>query len=186
MDYERRRLLRMGGATLVAGLAQPALGSTVTTGAAILAAGQVKSLAFDCLHTGEKLVIDYWTNGAYVPDALARINHLLRDFRNNEMHVIQPKLLDLLSVLHRTVGSNKPFEVISGYRSPATNAMLHAESHGVAAKSLHMQGMAIDIRLADCGLANLHAAARSLKLGGVGYYPASDFVHVDVGRVRYW
>ena len=154
--------------------------------AGVLAASTARSLAFDNIHTGEKMTIEYWANGTYVTDALSTINHLLRDYRNNEVHAIEPKLLDLLSLLHRSVGSNVPFQVISGYRSPATNAMLHAESHGVAAKSLHMQGMAIDIRLADRALNVVHSAARSLRLGGVGYYPASDFVHVDVGRVRYW
>jgi uncharacterized protein YcbK (DUF882 family) len=172
----------------LAGLTQPALGGTLTMSAGLLAATQVRSLAFDNIHTGEKLKIDYWANGAYVADALGTINHLLRDYRNNEVHLIDLKLLDLLSALHRTLGSSAAFQVISGYRSPATNAMLHAESHGVAAKSLHMQGMAIDIRLSDRPLNVLHTAAQSLRLGGVGYYPnpASDFVHVDVGRVRYW
>jgi uncharacterized protein YcbK (DUF882 family) len=186
MSYPRRGILRASGAAIVAGLAQPAFGGTLAASAGILAASQVRSLAFDNIHTGEKLKIDYWTNGTYVSDALGTINHLLRDYRNNQVHVIEPKLLDLLNLLHRTVGSNAAFQVISGYRSPATNAMLHAESHGVAAKSLHMQGMAIDIRLPDRALDHLHNAAQSLRLGGVGYYPASDFVHVDVGRVRYW
>jgi uncharacterized protein YcbK (DUF882 family) len=179
MHYGRRELLLAGGAAFFDGLVHsvPAFAG---------AGSEVRSLAFDCLHTGEKLAIDYWMNGAYEPDALATINHQLRDFRNNEVHVIEPKLLDLLNVLHRKLESGAPFQVISGYRSPATNAMLHAESHGVAAKSLHMQGMAIDIRLADRALGALHATARELRLGGVGYYPAPDFVHVDVGRVRYW
>ena len=145
-----------------------------------------RTLAFDNLHTGEKLAIDYWVDGAYVPDALRTINHLLRDYRNGEEHVIEPKLLDLLTILRARLDTQAPFEVISGYRSPATNAMLHAESSGVAAKSLHMQGMAIDIRVADRSLTDLHRAALELRAGGVGYYPASDCVHVDVGRVRTW
>ncbi len=171
---------------MVAGLARPATAGAVAVGSALLAAHEARTLAFDNLHTGEKATIEYWSQGSYVADALTSINHLLRDFRNNEVHVIEPKLLDLLAMLRRTIGTREPFQVISGYRSPATNAMLHAESHGVAAKSLHMQGMAIDIRLADCDLNRLHSAARALRLGGVGYYPGPDFVHVDVGRVRYW
>jgi len=144
----------------------------------------VRSLAFDNLHTGEKLKLDYWLNGDYVPDALARINHLLRDFRNGEVHAIDPRLLDLLSVLHGKLGSAQPFQVISGYRSPATNAMLFAETSGVNPKSLHMSGMAIDICLTDRALSQLRDAARALNAGGVGFYPR--FVHVDIGPLQYW
>jgi len=179
MQFGRRSFLRAGGAALVGGLDCPSLAlADVSKG--------VRSLAFNNIHTGEHMQFDYWEKGAYVPDALMAINHLLRDYRNNEIHVIEPKLLDLLTLLHAKLESAAPFQVISGYRSPATNAMLHAESHGVAAKSLHMQGMAIDIRLADRALDVLHATASKLRLGGVGYYPGPDFVHVDVGRVRYW
>lgn len=145
-----------------------------------------RTLAFDNLHTGERASIEYWSNGNYVTDALQRVNYILRDFRNGEVHPIDPRLLDLLNHLHGTLDSSAAFEVISGYRSPATNAMLRESSHGVASKSLHMQGQAIDIRLADRTLADVHAAAVNLRLGGVGFYPGPDFVHVDVGRVRYW
>lgn len=183
MKLDRRTVIRASGAVLLGGVASPMLASRAS---ALAEFAKVRALSFDNLHTGEKLKVDYWTDGAYVPDALATVNHFLRDYRNNEVHAIEPKLLDLLSLLHGKLDSSASFQVISGYRSPATNAMLHAESHGVAAKSLHMQGMAIDIRLADRALDVLHATARDLRLGGVGYYPASDFVHVDVGRVRYW
>ena len=179
MHHGRRTFLHASSAALLGGLACPPLAlADVSIG--------VRSLALNILHTGERMKVDYWENGTYVADALSAINHLLRDYRDNEIHVIEPKLLDLLTLLHGKLESTAPFEVISGYRSPATNAMLHAESHGVAAKSLHMQGMAVDIRLADRALPVLHATASDLRLGGVGYYPASDFVHVDVGRVRYW
>jgi uncharacterized protein YcbK (DUF882 family) len=147
---------------------------------------QARRLAFDNLHTGEKLDIAYWENGAYVPDALAAVNHVLRDHRNNEVHRIDPDLLDLLTALSRRVDAGPRFEVISGYRSPETNALLHAESSEVAKASLHTVGMAIDIRMTDRSLPYLHDAALSLGMGGVGYYPTSDFVHVDVGRVRRW
>ena len=176
--HTRRNLLRAGSAALIAGVASPALAGIGKT--------EYRALAFDNLHTGEKLKIDYWVEGNYVPDALADINHLLRDYRNNQVHTIEPKLLDLLNLLHRQMGSNGAFEVISGYRSPATNAMLHERSAGVAAHSLHMQGMAIDIRLPDRNLADLHNTALAMQAGGVGYYPSLDFVHVDVGRVRRW
>ncbi len=102
------------------------------------------------------------------------------------MHPIDPRLLNLLDTLSRRVEAKAPFQVISGYRSPKTNALLHRDSGGVATHSLHMSGMAVDIRMADVDLANLHRAALGLAAGGVGYYPSSDFVHVDVGPVRRW
>lgn len=149
---------------------------------------QVRSLAFDNLHTGEKLTVDYWADGRYEPEALQAVNHVLRDFRTGDVHPIAPRLLDLLVLLRAKLDTAAPVEVISGYRSPRTNAMLRAaEAHsGVAAKSLHMQGMAIDLRIANRPLQTLHAVALAQRAGGVGYYPASDFVHVDVGRVRHW
>jgi uncharacterized protein YcbK (DUF882 family) len=151
-----------------------------------LASTAPRDLAFHNLHTGESLRAVYFDQGSYVPDALAAVDHVLRDFRTGDVHPIDPRLLDLLHTLGSTVQSHTPFQVISGYRSPATNAMLHAHTDGVASGSLHMQGMAIDIRLGDVDLGHLHRAALGLGAGGVGYYPASDFVHVDVGRVRRW
>lgn len=173
----RRNFLR-AGAVLAAGVASPALAN--------ISKADYRALSLDNLHTGEKLKIDYWVEGRYVPEALKDINYLLRDYRNGEVHQIDPKLLDLLNLLHRRMSSNAPFEVISGYRSPATNAMLHERSHGVATHSLHMKGMAIDIRLPDRDLKELHESALAMQAGGVGYYPSLDFVHVDVGRVRRW
>ncbi len=138
------------------------------------------------LHTGEHISQPYWMKGSYLPDSLSAINTVLRDFRTGEVYPIDPGLLDLLSALQQRVGSQRGYEVISGYRSPATNAMLHNASSGVATRSLHMQGKAIDIRLPGTRLATLHGAARQMKSGGVGLYTASDFIHVDTGRVRYW
>lgn len=145
-----------------------------------------RMLRYHHLHTGERLEVEYMRSGEYVPDALASIDHLLRDFRTGDVHPIDPALLDLLHALRYETGSRRPFEVISGYRSPKTNAQLRAHGDGVASGSLHMQGKAIDIRLADVELATLRDAARTLRRGGVGYYPASNFVHVDTGRVRTW
>ena len=176
--HTRRSLLRGGTAAIVAGVASPAIARIAPT--------DYRAVAFNNLHTGEKLKVDYWVEGRYVPDALHEVNHVLRDYRNDEVHQIDPKLLDLLNHLHRRLDSAAPFQVISGYRSPQTNAMLHKRSHGVATHSLHMKGMAIDIRLPDRKLADLHNTALAMKAGGVGYYPKSDFVHVDVGRVRRW
>ena len=140
-------------------------------------------------HTGERLKIAYCCDGEYQPEALAQLNHLLRDFRVNEEKAIDPKLFDLLHELGGTLETDSPFHIISGYRSPRTNSMLQERggSHsGVASKSLHMVGKAMDIRVPGVKLDQLRAAATSLKLGGVGFYPSSNFVHVDTGRVRYW
>lgn len=145
-----------------------------------------RALAFDNLHTGERLHAVYWSDGRYLASGRKEINWVLRDFRTDQVHPIDPAVLDLLHALQNRLECRGPFEVISGYRSPATNAMLAATTEGVARHSLHMQGQAIDIRLAHVPLVTLHRAAVSLRAGGVGLYRASDFVHVDVGRVRYW
>ena len=146
-------------------------------------------LSFFNTHTGERLKAAYCCGGVYQPDVLERVNFILRDFRANEIKPIDPKLLDLLHELGGVLHTDQPYHIISGDRSPHTNSMLRTRggSHtGVASGSLHMIGKAIDIRVPGVRLAHLHAAAMSLKLGGVGYYPSSDFVHVDTGRVRYW
>jgi uncharacterized protein YcbK (DUF882 family) len=145
-----------------------------------------RSVALHNLHTGESLNAIYWDDGAYVPDALQAVNKVLRDFRTGDEHVMDPRLLDLLTAVHGKVDARSPFQVISGYRSPKTNAMLHERSHGVASGSLHMQGMAIDVRVEGVQLDHLHKAALDLGRGGVGLYPVSNFVHMDVGRVRQW
>jgi len=145
-----------------------------------------RALSLSHTHTGERLTVEYFSGGTYLQDALATVNHFLRDFRTGEVHDIDARLLDLLHGLKGLTGSTRPFQVISGYRSPATNEMLRHRSEGVAAGSLHMKGQAIDIRLADVPLPELRRAALEARAGGVGYYPASDFVHVDTGRVRFW
>ncbi len=146
----------------------------------------IRALQLLHTHTGERLAVEYFGGGTYLEDALATVNHFLRDFRTGDVHTIDPGLLDLLYSLTNLTGTARPFEVISGYRSPATNQMLRHGSDGVAAGSLHMSGQAIDVRLADVPLAKLRNAALQASCGGVGYYPASGFVHVDTGRVRVW
>jgi uncharacterized protein YcbK (DUF882 family) len=121
-----------------------------------------------------------------VAESLADINRVLRDHRTGQVAVIDTGLLDLLHRVSATVGASKPFEVISGYRSPASNLMLAGHSTGVARRSLHMEGKAIDVRLPGIPLADLRQTGLLLKGGGVGYYPESNFVHLDVGRVRTW
>lgn len=146
----------------------------------------VRELSLLNLHTGERLRAEYWHNDRYVPDALQAVSVLLRDHYNNKVHPIDPKLLDLITTLHARVHSAAPFNVICGYRSPETNAMMHEASAGVAAHSLHMQGMAIDIRLPGTRLGAIRKTALAMRQGGVGYYPEDDFVHVDTGAVRHW
>lgn len=147
---------------------------------------QARQLAFLNTHTGDTFSDAYWENGNYVPDAMAAINHVMRDHRSGEAHAIDPRLLDQLHTLKGLVEAPAPFQIISGYRSPATNAALHENSSGVATRSLHMDGRAIDIRVRGVELPRLRDAALGMSAGGVGYYEASDFIHVDTGRVRRW
>jgi uncharacterized protein YcbK (DUF882 family) len=138
-------------------------------------------------HTGESEAVEYCRAGCLVPSSLEKIDHILRDHRTGETKAIDVRLLDLLHALARKTGTDAPFHIISGYRSPQTNAVLRDHGGGgVAAHSLHLQGKAIDIRVPGVKLRNLYRAAIDLGGGGVGIYPESDFVHVDVGRVRTW
>ena len=145
-----------------------------------------KTLSFYNTHTRENLETCYFRRGSYCPKALAHINHILRDHRTDKVKPIDTGLLDLLHALSVSLHSQEPFHIISGYRSPSSNALLRRKSKGVAAFSLHMQGKAVDIRLPRCPGKKLRKAAVNLKRGGVGYYPRLNFIHVDVGRVRYW
>jgi uncharacterized protein YcbK (DUF882 family) len=176
-NHHRRRFLRVlaAGAALVAG---PALAGVRPSGERILSLYN--------LHTGERLKAPYWADGAYLPDALTEVNRVLRDHRTDEVHAMDPALLDLLHALHHTVDARGEFHVISGYRSPKSNAMLRSRSNGVAKRSFHMKGQAIDIRLPECELDRVHRAALALRAGGVGKYAGSGFVHVDTGPVRSW
>jgi uncharacterized protein YcbK (DUF882 family) len=146
-----------------------------------------RTLALYHTHTGERLRVTYVENGVHIPEALAEISQFLRDFRTGEVHPIDPGLLDALHSLRSRAGGKGPYEIISGYRSPRTNEMLrNSGGGGVAKRSLHMEGKAIDVRLTGVRTARLRKEALALHVGGVGYYPDSDFVHVDTGRVRQW
>lgn len=177
------RLSRRGFVAALAGAAVP-LAAAPRQARAAVAAPRV--LRFDHLHTGERLELEYFSAGHYLPDALDAANRLLRDFRTGDVGTMDPQLLDLLHRLAQATGTRRPFQIISGYRSPATNEMLRGKSRGVATQSLHMKGQAIDVRLADVPLAALRDTALAQRVGGVGYYPGSNFVHVDTGRVRAW
>lgn len=180
-DKSRRQFLKLGMLVAAAGL------SPFPACAALLdAAVRERSLAFYNTHTGESIKTVYWAEGGYIPQALADINYVLRDHRNNEIKNMSPVLLDLLYGINSMIEARQPFHIISGYRSPATNAKLAASSGGVAKHSMHLDGKATDIRVPGHDLIQVRRAAFMLHGGGVGYYPGSDFVHVDVGRVRQW
>lgn len=145
-----------------------------------------RRLAFTNTHTGECFDDCYWEAGNFVPEALRAIELVMRDHRTGEVHEIDPRLLDQLVALRALTQATAPYQIISGYRSPASNASLAAQSSGVATRSLHMQGRAIDVRVSGVDLVRLRDAALGMAAGGVGYYAASDFVHLDTGRVRSW
>ena len=147
---------------------------------------EYKTLSFEHMHTGEKLRLTYFERGIYIADALHEINYLLRDFRTDETHPIDTALLDQLFDLKQILGFNKPFHIISGYRSPYTNAQLRKHSHGVAEHSFHLQGKAIDIRVEGIASRTIRNTALAMAQGGVGYYPRNNFVHLDSGRFRTW
>ena len=193
MSWNRRRVLQAGGA--LAGVSAAALLTRRAIGRETAAAhrampGKVAPgdgrIALLNLHTDERLEIEYSRDGAYVPEALSKIEVLLRDFRTGERHVIDPSLMDYLVEVAHKVGADPSFSVISGYRSPQTNAVLHEKSAGVAQHSLHMEGRAIDVRMTNIDCAKLAAHAADLQRGGVGYYRASNFVHLDTGAFRIW
>ena len=187
-QLSRRSFLGFGAAAVAAALApSQALAAAGMKASSALAAE--RGLSFFHTHTGERLTTAYCSAGEYVAPALSDVNLLLRDFRVNQVKAIDPALLDLLFELNGMLGTDQPFHVISGYRTPQTNAMLQERGgahSGVASHSLHMDGKAIDIRVPGIKLERLRDSAKSLKIGGVGYYPGSNFVHVDTGRVRHW
>jgi uncharacterized protein YcbK (DUF882 family) len=151
------------------------------------AAGAIeKSVGLYHIHTGEQLRTVYWRHGKYQPGALQEVNYLLRDYHTNEVKPIDPQVLDLLYAMRKLLDTNGPFQVLSGYRSPATNAKLRHHDREVAVHSLHMEGKAVDIRLPGRDLVGVRRAALAVQAGGVGYYPRANFLHVDTGPVRSW
>jgi uncharacterized protein YcbK (DUF882 family) len=188
-SLHRRAFLRASSAviaTAASSFAVPALAKVAAPAVVGVKDTNSRRLAFTCLYSGERLKADYWVDGRYIPDELARIDKVLRDFRDGTIHPIEPKLLDFIHRLGMKVDAPSGFEVICGYRSPGTNEWLRQRSDGVAEHSLHMKGLAIDLCVPGRTLDKVHQAALDLRLGGVGYYPDSDFVHLDTGRVRRW
>ena len=180
-DAGRRRFLSLAG---LAGASLLVGGRSAFADA--MPAGR-RTLSFVNTHTAERVTeAVYWADGRYVADGLAAIDRVLRDHRTGEVITIDRGLLDVLHALRLDLGTRKPFHVISCYRSPKTNAGLRAAGRAVAEKSLHMLGKAADVRIPGVALDDLHRAAVARKAGGVGYYSGPSFVHVDVGRIRYW
>ena len=171
----RRRFISLAAAAVAAASSVERL---------LAGAASERCLAFTHCHTGERLSVTYCDSGWYRPEALAQVDHFLRDFRTGEVKPIDPGLLDILHDVKLATSSRTPFQVISGYRSEATNEMLREHGSGVASRSLHLAGRAIDVRLGDVATLRLRDAALRLGRGGVGYYAGPDFVHLDTGRVR--
>lgn len=181
MGWNRRDFLKLSAGALARSLVPlPAMAAPFRS------IDAKRTLSFFNTHTGETLRVCYYNHGVYIPKALEKVNHILRDYRTGEILPIDPLLLDQLFALRTRIRPRKPFHVISGYRTLATNAMLRQVTSGVALNSLHTKGRAIDIRLPGHSTRRLRDLSIKLKAGGVGYYPQSDFVHLDTGEVRTW
>jgi uncharacterized protein YcbK (DUF882 family) len=178
--YCNRRHVLAGALAAGSGLALP------WTNEAAAGTPVARQLKFYNVHTGESLTASYWEKGHYVSGGLAEIDYMLRDYRTGDVHPMDPYLLDLVHSLRLAMDYDAPVHVISGYRSPKTNAMLAQRSDKVAKNSYHVKGMAIDLRLPGRRLEDVRDAATRLGGGGVGFYPESQFVHMDTGPVRAW
>ena len=183
MTVTRRTLLTYGLSALAS---LPLVSLPELAGASLPRHHSVRTLKFYHMHTGEKLRATYFENGRYVPQALHHVNALFRDYRTGDVKHIDPRLLDVLHEVQTQLRSSEAFHIVSAYRSPATNAMLREHSHGVAKGSMHIQGKAVDIRLPGRDCRDIYQVALNLSAGGAGYYEASDFVHIDTGKVRHW
>ena len=174
----------MGSLTAMTAMAAaPAFASTP---ALLKGAGDFRSISLINDKTGDWLNTAYWADGEYIPDALDAISYLMRDWRENLVHAIDPRTVDILAATQHLLDSTEPFEVVSGYRSAKTNAMLRRRSRGVAKNSYHIKGMAVDISMKNRSVRQVSRAGLSLGAGGVGKYTRSRFVHLDSGPVRDW
>tara|TARA_Y100000590_G_scaffold467194_1_gene645226 strand:+ start:25930 stop:26535 length:606 start_codon:yes stop_codon:yes gene_type:complete len=181
LKVTRRDVLQMGTAGLVSMVTPLLAGKTAQA-----ASPKMWQVSFRQAHTGESFSGVYRVGDQYLPDVFERLNYMLRDFRTGEAFPMDPRVIDVLSMVQQGTGKDTPLEILSGYRTPKTNAMLYRVSEGVARNSYHMYGQAIDIRMPGYNTKKLSQVARGLRAGGVGYYPKSHFVHVDTGEIRSW
>jgi uncharacterized protein YcbK (DUF882 family) len=179
--FTRRGLLAAFAATAVAAAPYYANASGF-----LRRGGDIRRLSMYSGRTGERFDAVYWIDGQYIPEVLREINFFMRDWRNNEVKAVDTRCIDILCAAHRMLDAGEPYNLLSGYRSPATNRMLRARSRGVAQDSLHLYGQAADVRLRSRSVAQMTRAASALNAGGVGRYSRSDFVHMDSGPVRTW
>jgi len=149
-------------------------------------AGDVRHIAMYSGRTGESIRTIYWVEGEYINEALKEVNHFMRDWRIDSSISIDTRTVDIMAASHALLGTGEPYMLLSGYRSPETNALLRSRSRGVARNSLHMKGQAADLRLKDRSVSQMFAAAKACNAGGVGKYSGSNFVHMDCGVVRSW
>jgi len=185
----RRRFLSLGVSLGLGGIA--AAGFVPAASASMMARDDysmngARRVSFRNSHTGETFSGVYRVGDKYLPDAFDQINIVMRDFRSNEIFPIDPRVIDIIYTVHQQTRSHEPYEILSGYRCPKTNARLRRGGEGVAKNSLHMTGQAVDLRLPGFNTRRIREIAVSLRAGGVGYYPKSDFVHMDSGDVRSW
>ncbi|MBC8948904.1 MULTISPECIES: YcbK family protein [Xenorhabdus] len=179
IDHDRRKWLGISVASLGLSLLPQSVLAALTTPCP-------RFLRFDNLHTGETLKAEFSDGYRYNKSELARLNYLFRDFRQNKVKTIDPKLFDQIYLLQMMMGINKPVQLISGYRSLATNNMLRHASGGVAKHSYHTRGQAMDFHIDGVQLAHIRKVALKMRAGGVGFYPKSNFIHIDTGPVRTW
>ncbi len=182
LDIQRRNLLKLGAAGVIGSLVP-----FVSTRNAFAAnQGGTWKVLFHNSHTGESFSGVYRVGDKYLPEAFERINYVMRDFRTKEVFPMDPHVIDILCIMQQKIDPYQSYELLSAYRSPKTNAMLGSNTRGVASNSFHMYGQATDIRIPGYSPKKIRNVARSLRAGGVGYYPRSGFVHVDTGKVRTW
>jgi uncharacterized protein YcbK (DUF882 family) len=180
--FSRRALL--GGLTTVTALA--AVPAFASAPALLTGKGDFRDISLVNNKTGEWLKTVYWVHGEYIPEALEAVNHIMRDWRENLVYNMDPRSVDILSATQNLLDGTEPFEIISGYRSAKTNAMLRRKSRRVAKNSYHIRGMAVDIAMKTRSVRQISRAGLSLGAGGVGRYSRSQFVHLDSGPVRKW
>ena len=177
----RRGLLAAFAATAVASAPYYAHASGFLRGG-----GDIRRLRMYSGRTGERMDAIYWIEGNYIPEVMREITHFMRDWRDNRAMEIDARTVDIMAAAHRLLEVNEPYTLLSGFRSPQTNAMLRARSRGVAQNSLHLRGQAADLRLRSRSVGQMARAAAALEAGGVGRYSRSNFVHMDCGTVRSW